>query len=371
MTEPAFRKIQEGLLEAIRKAKTLPSASAGSSGNREIRSDQILAQELPKSNPYDERSMDALRVEIQWIDAKMARHLRDTCAFEWQRKISDRNVARLAAEMKKGWFVAGTPITVAVLPDNSMRLLNGNHTMEAIHASGVSVPLTFIYSRVRDLHEAGKIYATLDIQRVRTWADSLQATGKGDFPLGQKAMSAIGLVMQDFVFTASNMDANASRNARFEVMEDYRVAASIIEKALNGAPAINRRIMSRAAILSVALATARYQPSTAAEFWHTAAFDDGLSRNDPRKALLTYGMNNRSRSGTDNNVHSRAAALAWNAYFEGRALEYCKPNQTQEFRLLGTPWSARRKVGAIETGVMVGTSGMKPVTLFRDAAGAH
>jgi hypothetical protein len=331
----------------------------------------ILDNSCAPGNPYGAQSIEKLRAEIKWVEPQLARHLRDTCAFEWQRAIDSRNVERLSSEMKRGWFVAGTPVTVAVLPDNSMRLLNGNHTMEAIHASGVTIPVTFIFTRVSDLNEAGKIYATLDIQRVRTWVDSLRATGKGEFPLSSKSMSALGLIMQDFVFSTSNVEVNSSRNLRFGAMEDYRTAATIIEHALHGAPGANKRMLSRSAFLAVALATARYQPSTAVEFWKAAAFDDGLSRNDPRKALLTYGINNSARGGSDNTVHARAAALAWNAYFEGRPLEYCKPNQTTEFRLSGTPWSGRRKPSAIETGVEVSAAGLKPVSLFKDMGNAH
>ena len=316
------------------------------------------------NNPYSQADFDSLHTSVEWTDKGRARIWRDTCEFEWQRTLSDRNIDRLAGEMSRGWFVSGSPIFVAVLPDSSMRLLNGNHTMEGICRADISIPLSFTYRRVKDLKEAGAIYAVLDIQKIRTWRDSLQATGKEEFPLATHVMSAMGLIMSDFIYRSDAIETNSSRTMRFERMEDYRRPAEIIKDALGGVPGINARICKRAAFLAVALETARYQPAAAHEFWKGLAEDDGLAKDDARKALLRYGQNNPARSGSESTIAARAASLAWNAFFERRPLEYCKPNAAIDFRLLGTPWSGSRSRSLTETGVSVTARGTKPISRF-------
>lgn len=284
--------------------------------------------------------MDRIKTKTIWITPEDARKLRDTCQFEWQRKISERNIERLSNEMKRGTFIPGTPIILAVFPNGDRALLNGNHTLEAVVDSGVTIPLTFIDIRCIDLKEAGAIYATLDIQKARTWEDTLKGSGNSEFPLGGKAVSAIGLVLQNFRYDPKNIEVITSRTYRLDQLDDYRVASEVIQGAIAGTP--NRRLVLRAAILAVALGTAKYQPSKATEFWGEIARDDGLVTGMPQKALLRYMQNHRP-NGADNNLHMVAAALAWNAFFDGRDLETCKPGSVIEFHLTATPWSRTQR----------------------------
>src|SRR5579875_3709638 len=117
------------------------------------------------ASPYGEADLAALRTEALMVTPAMAKMLRASCHFERQRPINARNVERLAMEMRRGWFITGTPVFMAVLPDGSMRIVNGNHTLEAVQSSGVSIPLAFIYSKVSDIEGAARIYACLDLQK--------------------------------------------------------------------------------------------------------------------------------------------------------------------------------------------------------------
>jgi hypothetical protein len=292
----------------------------------------------PAREPYGLDDLTGLTMTAGAISPAMARHMRDTMHFERQRPISDRNVTRLAEEMRRGWFLAGTPIFICTLPDGREYIVNGNHTLEAVHTSGVTVPLVLIRKRVRDMENAARCYSTFDMQAVRNWKATLLATGFSEsLPIPDKVASAVGVIMAGFKYAPNDQFMNKSRHARLEILPDYVKAAHLIKAAMDQSPRPNQRIIERAAILGVALYTARYQPSMAEEFWGGMAKDDGLKANDPRKSLLRFASNHRVTGSSDREMHAKAAALAWNAYFKGQTLDVCKPAQMLTIRIHGTP----------------------------------
>ena len=293
--------------------------------------------------PYSETDLKAISTEIIMLTPDVAEMLRTTCLFERQRPLSEYNIDRLAHEMKIGSFVRGTPIFVAVLPNNMMRMLNGNHTCEAVRKTGIAIPVVIIYLKVNDIEAASAIYSVLDTQKTRTWGAALKSQGAfDDFPMAKQALSAVGFIMTDFCHDPSNI-AVKSRDFRFAELNKYRQAAEILADATVEAPTVNTKKLRIIPVLSVALFTARHQPSMAKAFWSGFAHDDGLQANDPRKALLHYLNNLTSTSTALWEDIARAAVLAWNAAFEGRRLEVCKPNQMGAFRIIGTPILKEKK----------------------------
>ena len=288
--------------------------------------------------PYGLRDVEALSASVAAISPAMSRVMRDIMHFERQRPISANNVARLAREMKDGTFLAGMPIFICELPDKRCFIVNGNHTLEAIYASGVTVPLVLVRKRVTSMEEAARAYAVLDIQKPRTWGDALRAVGFSDsIPLASLVNAAMTFVIGNFVDSEDDRSRAASRDLRMTMIPEYRAAAHVLADCLNGAPKHSARCLRRASIFSVALYTARYQPSFAAEFWGALVRDDGLKATDPQKALLRYAMNNSGTGSQARRDNVKAAVLAWNAAFRGRPLEYCKPNQVGSIFILGTP----------------------------------
>jgi hypothetical protein len=315
----------EGEMNVLLEAKSTMDDTAGHSPTR--------------PEPYGFEDLLSLKVTTGAVSPDMARHMRGAWHFERQRPISDRHVARLAEEMRRGWFLAGTAVFICVLPDGREQIVNGNHTLEAVAASGVSIPLTFIRRNVASMEDVARHYAAFDIGKVRTWRDTMLAAGAGEnLPMPNEVLSAVGHIMSGFEYNPNNAQARFSRPARLATMLEYEPAAHLISDVIAEAPNSNRRIVKRVAFLAVALFTAKYQPAMAAEFWGGLAKDDGLKRDDPRKALQRYAVNNPGRGSFHRGVQSRAAALAWNAFFSGRSLEYCKPNAAQETLILGTPW---------------------------------
>jgi hypothetical protein len=282
--------------------------------------------------------MASVRAEVIMVNPTMAKTLRSSCHFERQRAISQLNVARLALEMRRGWFIKGTAVTFAVFPDGSMVIVNGNHTLDSVIESGVAIPLTFIYIKVQNMDAAARIYACMDLQKTRTWANATQAMGT-EIPMANYVVPAIGIIMAGFKSDPTNTEAASSRNARLARLEEYRDAATILAGAYFQKPTENQQLLRRAAFVAVALETARYQPSSAELFWGGAAEDDGLSLGDPRKALLKYAKLNKANGGSARRAADcKAAALAWNAWFKSAELRLAKPGAMGDFRLLGTPW---------------------------------
>lgn len=291
-----------------------------------------------KRAPYGLDDLMGLEATTGAVSPAMARHMRDSMHFERQRPISEGNVKRLAGEMAAGWFLPGTPIFICVLPDGRQQIVNGNHTLEAVAASGVTIPLTMIRKRVRNMEDVARCYATFDIQKMRTWRDTLQASGMGEtIPLADKVMAALGVIMAGFTYSKADYLANQSRHARLQVLPDYQRAAHVIGEAVQGAPKMGARMIQRASFLAVALYTAKYQPSMATEFWGGFAKDDGLRSTDPRKMLFRWGASNPSGQSNKRPIECIAAALAWNAFFQGKDVGQLKPGAVSSIRILGTP----------------------------------
>lgn len=321
-------------------------------------------------------------VEARWIHPREAAHIRLNSQYERQRDINELNRKRIDIEMTAGRFIPGTPIFFGVLPDRTMRLLNGNHTLEAIISSGKAQLLTLIYCQVSDISECDRIYSTFDIHKQRSWLDALRAVGADkEIAMPTKVMPAVGLIMHRFVPSHRNVEAAHSRAARFLAMRHYKEAAALYHAALAGAPSPHRNPLLRSGVVAVALETLRYQPARAAEFWEGLAHDDGLEQGDPRKALLRFCLTHRAVGGQSATDFSRGSMQAWNAWWRSRSLMVIAPSRITTILIRGTPWGTRRDPGLeiedapapaddcfdlpFETGVQVTEVADKPVVLFR------
>lgn len=284
---------------------------------------------------------------------KQAKVLRQTANFELQRPLSENNIIRLQAEMEADRFVSGTPIYFAVLPDQTLLALNGNHTLEALGRIQRGIELTMIYQNVKSLAEAAAIYSRFDLQRMRSQRDSLRAHGQeamlADSPTWTAAFAAaVGLIMNKFTDTSEGgskdrkfdlveVQVRRSRDIRLRLMQDALGAANLYAAAI-GSNLRGRHLFKRAAVMGVGIEIMRYQPSAGTEFFSTAAADDGLKAGDPQRALLHYLRDHHSAGASMRKLLSRSVSLAWNAFFEGRRLGFVRAGDGGEFRLAGTPW---------------------------------
>lgn len=287
--------------------------------------------------------MNEVEAKVVTVTPELATHIINTCSYGLQRTIRPRNTKRLALEMRAGRYTPGTAATFCRLPDGTMYLVNANHSMRAVIEAGIPQRMTFIVISVQDTDQIAAIYGTFDIQRSRSWGDAMKAKGLHEkIPMAPKVMPALGFILNRFEYAGQNVAANDSRAVRFDLMEQYVDQAKLIHEALQGSPSLHRNVILRAAVLAVALETARFQPSRAQDFWHQVAHDDRLAPTDPRKTLLRWLTANPMQSGGNGGkAQCRAAAICWNAFFEGRTLTFVKVGAMETFRLVGTPWGAR------------------------------
>jgi hypothetical protein len=90
---------------------------------------------------------------------------------------------------------------------------------------------------------------------------------------------------------------------------------------------------------SGAMAVARYQGKRGEEFWGGVSDPDGLRSADPRKVYREY-LFSQPRKGTEL-VTAKAAALAWNHFYEGNSVTKIVV-QNAPVVILGTPFSPGR-----------------------------
>jgi len=273
--------------------------------------------------------------EDMLIDGETAREWRDKKHFERQRPLSPENIRRLIGYMKHGTFTPGTQVYICVLPNGAELIVNANHTLEAIAACAIPQWLTVTRKHVADINEAGVIYATFDQHKRRTLGDSFRGYGiQLDFRATAKVGAALNAIMGGFA-QVSSWKAGFSHTDIAARLENYRGALTTFGELIDGTPADCRAIVTRGPIMAVALETIRYQPSLGEEFWGTVARDTGLVERSPEHSFIRYFRNNPK------NVHrpswAKAAALAWNAKFEGRELTSLRPDSFKNFVLIGTP----------------------------------
>jgi hypothetical protein len=275
---------------------------------------------------------------VELVTPERARHLRDTAHFERQRTINQKNVQRLATEILAGRLTDGTQIYLCELPNGELRIANGNHTLEAVYLAGKPQLLTMTTKKVRDLNEIGSIYAVFDTQKGRTWLDSAKAMGiDQEVPNSQKILSAVRIIQSGFQISTGR----ASVHETLSNVHSYQGEAILFEDLKKGSLSDSARLMARAGILAVILETLRHQPSLASEFWTEVAGDDGLSNDNPAKALLNWLRRNPNASGAGSQRdHVLAAAQAWNTRFKDEERQIIRVSKTNSFFLLGTPHDA-------------------------------
>ena len=335
--------LYDEIVRRLRRQKESPALPRGASVTTNLKGNSMtnVPQPLPVGKVWS---------EVVLVTPAHARHLRDTCHFERQRNLSKRNIDRLSSEMTAGRFISGTQIFLCVLPDRSMVLVNGNHTLESVIDSGLPQWLTLTYLIVTDLDHAARIYARFDIHKARTWADALRAIGVVSGRSAHwvsAANSGIGIALGGFRAGKERIEAK-SRDVRAKIFLEYEEAIHLMTSAVADAP--NTRLFRRGGVMSVALETFRYQATSAIEFWSVTAKDDGLRNGQPEKALLRYLQRITGASGgRDVQLNTaRACALAWNAHFRGREISALKVNAFTDFRIAGTPWRNGRNPMAEE-----------------------
>ena len=262
--------------------------------------------------------------------------------YPFQRKISPTNVNKLAQEMTIGRFRPGTQVCICVLPDGREYIVNSNHTLEAIAKCGIPQLMDILRISVGTMKEVATIYSTFDDGKRRGIKDVIRAHGN---PIPEAYSGVIGagirvIMLSFFQKLKGAMLAIPKEDIVQVILSEYRDAAEVFMRASSaGGPRDAIRYLKTGPVTGVALATMRYQPEKALDFWKSLAQDNGLTLGMPQKALINYLRNAQTLGGfNERREVCNAAALAWNAYYRGREITQLKAASFTNFHILGTTY---------------------------------
>lgn len=283
--------------------------------------------------------------------------------YEHNRPLSQPHVKFLAREMELGRFTLATIHFMYV--GNDVHLVNGQHTLHAIVFSGKAQTCVVIREHGCNSADLPKMFMHYDIQRKRTFADSVRAFGMVE-ELGipfhglNSAAAAIQYGYSGFGTRAraSHRRIEADGQLRylsvadlFELVPKWEDEVKLMFLAIEGGQRDVTKVVRTAKVFSVGLITAYYQPDKAIEFWNGVAMDDGLSIGDPRKTLSKWlpKTSRRSTMITDTpipaDVVTKAVSYCWNAFFEDRLFHRVAVREDRRANplvLAGTPYSGNQ-----------------------------
>jgi hypothetical protein len=280
------------------------------------------------------------------VTPALAQRVIEEVNYKGQRQLAASHVAFLADEMRRGTFRAGTQIAFGRL-GRDLHLVNGQHRMHALVQSGEDIEFQILIEDATDAEDLAALWCTFDRGgRNRSDAQVLAAHGISDrYGLSKTVARSIWqaqpLIANRFL-RPSFQDDPTLRNddLRMEGCKPWWEIGATYERLIEKAPSVVWKKLASSQAVAVALVTLKYQPTKAAEFWRGIASDDGLRRNDPRKALLIdFGNREWGRKSSDGCV---STSLAWNAFFTSRALSQIKIVNGAAVRIAGTPFDGRR-----------------------------
>jgi hypothetical protein len=247
---------------------------------------------------------------IVTIGPKRAAEMLGSMQYEHQRPVSKSQVSLYANEMKAGRFVPGTTIRVAHI-DGRSKLLDGQHRLYAVIASGTEQVFTLLEEFAPDNEYIAWAYGSIDTGRRRAHADLYRA---------MELTARLGLTNNDINdlapglgFMMSGMKTPSGsvvvdRTERIRLMELYAPYMRRFLDLTGGCEKAMRTSLKRSYVIAVAMLTLRFSEPFAdrvnapsvADFWRGVAFDDEIALGDPRKLanrhLLTTALTSPSQA---------------------------------------------------------------------------
>lgn len=234
-------------------------------------------------------------------------------AGEWlegnvsNRRLSDRTVNLYARDMVAGrWLMNGEAIQIAV--DGT--LLNGQHRLEAIKKTGLTIKMLVIFNLPRTAQ------ATMDAGRKRTHVDNLGLDGEGN----TKALAAIARR----VALWNRGDRNFKDIVSFGEIREIIAAHPEMRRSAEMGERVHRSFKP----LSVSvLGTSHFllhQVSPEDTPWFFGAIEKGakLEEGNPVLTLRERIRNDKDNGVRVNDVRAIGYVVrAWNAHREGRSLQ--------------------------------------------------
>jgi hypothetical protein len=286
-------------------------------------------------------------IENVLITPEMAFEILGQSDTEYQRPLRKKQVEFLAREMKAGRFLSNT-IALCVNGSDKKHLVNGQHTLNAIFESGVSLELPVQTYHIDGKDDVASIYARIDKQMKRSRADTFRAYGMEErLGMGYTDVNRFGAcgyyVLNNFKDGHGN--TIISEQEVIDFMLDWNETARAYFSHIENTGLVRVAYMRRE-VFAVGLLTCRHSKQ-AADFWKYTASDDGLFIGDPRKTLhqwmkdsgVSGGNGSQKRKVVSTAESIRSVALAWNAYIDERTLKIIRiVNPTLPFTIKDTPY---------------------------------
>jgi hypothetical protein len=233
------------------------------------------------------------------------------CKNARNRPITKSLVRRYAEDMRAGrWNTNGQGIIFTPEGD----LLDGQHRLEAIVESGVSLEMFVVRGVPVERFE------TMDSGRARTVGDVL---GAQDYP-NSSQLAAIARLSWNYVAGAS-ISYGPGKAALISFVHSYPYLSEITNKLASARPPLPNSPLG--AVLFLANAGHRRLEGQADDFLEGIKTGENLTKCDPRLTLREwfFAARTRERNGVISTDTAFAAiARAWNAFAQGRELSVLK-----------------------------------------------
>lgn len=270
--------------------------------------------------------------------------------YSGQKPMRPHHINYLASEMRNSTFVPGTAIHFVLCGDKEI-LINGHHTLSALVQNGTPYLLTVIRTEADTLEAVDRLYFRLDTGLKRTHADALSAFRMTERTnLDSCHINILAAIVQvlDRKFKQKDSRNKMNPDRLVELVQDWAPLFHTYLSYIKGCPKDLKNPLLRSSTSSVALATIKHNQNTelTKEFWRQVAQDDGIATNDPRKILNKWLLVNFIKGGgavphhrTTDRAATKAVALAWNAFYDGRQIKQIRiPNPVGPIVITGTPY---------------------------------
>lgn len=260
-----------------------------------------------------------------------------------------QHVEYLAKEMKADRFAT---VAIYLVHHNGRAFLtDGQHRLHAIIKSGKTLLFVVVHIFVTREEDVANDYIRRDCGASRTLLDSYSALNLPEMCQLTKTQigklgAAVVVLMTGFTPACESVREPGlkSRDNRRIAILDWAQEARAFYAAIAGTA--HPELFDRSAVLAVALATFRYCPDRAREFWGAAAADDGLGKDEPAKVLLNYLIKTATRD-EKKYVYARAVANTWNWFQKGERHKYTKVTDEQinrPIKIAGTIYNGKQNI---------------------------